>query len=68
MEKDGLFFQRHRYIINANIKMNHFDSKQLKGVVSSVLLQELVTCKFIQERQNIVMIGNPDRGITHIVL
>ena len=48
--------------------MDDFDTKQLNGAVSSVFLQELETCKFIQERQNIVMIGNPGRGKTHLAI
>ena len=34
----------------------------------SDLLLELASCKFIQERKNIVMIGNPGRGKTHIAI
>lgn len=48
--------------------MEEFDVKQLNGAVSPVFLQELGTCKFIQERQNIVMIGNPGRGKTHLAI
>lgn len=48
--------------------MDEFDTKQLNGAVSSMFLQELGTCKFIQERQNIVMIGNPGRGKTHLAI
>jgi DNA replication protein DnaC len=31
-----------------------------------VFIQELASCKFIDDRKNIVMIGNPGRGKTHI--
>ena len=31
-----------------------------------MFLQELASCQFIQERKNIVMIGNPGRGKTHL--
>ena len=36
--------------------------------VSPVFLRELASCKFIADRQNIVMIGNPGRGKTHIAI
>ena len=41
---------------------------QLNPSVSPVFLRELASCKFIADRQNIVMIGNPGRGKTHIAI
>jgi len=35
--------------------MEEFDCKQLNDAVSPVFLQELATCKFIQDRQNVIM-------------
>lgn len=46
--------------------MEEFDCKQLNDTVSPVFLQELATCKFIQDRQNVIMVGNPGRGKTHL--
>ena len=46
--------------------MEEFDCKQLNDAVSPVFLQELSTCKFIQDRQNVIMVGNPGRGKTHL--
>ncbi len=41
---------------------------QLNPSVSPVFMQELASYKYIAERQNIVMIGNPGRGKTHIAI
>lgn len=46
--------------------MEEFDCSQLNNAVSPLFLQELATCKFVQDRQNVVMIGNPGRGKTHL--
>ena len=46
--------------------MEEFDCSQLNDTVSPLFLQELASCQFIHNRQNIVMIGNPGRGKTHL--
>lgn len=46
--------------------LDEFDFTQLNESVSPVFIQELTSCKFIDEHKNIVMIGNPGRGKTHI--
>lgn len=48
--------------------LDEFDMSQLNSSVSPVFLQELASCKYIEQRQNIVMIGNPGRGKTHIAI
>lgn len=48
--------------------LDEFDMSQLNDSVSPAFLRELASCKFIQERKNIVMIGNPGRGKTHIAI
>ena len=48
--------------------LDDFDMSQLNPSVSPVFLQELASCKYIDERQNIVMIGNHGRGKTHIAI
>ena len=45
--------------------LDDFDFSQLNPSVSPIFLQELASCKFIDESKNIVMIGNPGRGKTH---
>lgn len=48
--------------------LDDFDMSQLNPSVTPVFLQELASCKFIDENRNIVMIGNPGRGKTHIAI
>ena len=52
-----------------NLKtMEEFDCSQLNDTVSHLFLQELASCQFVQNRQNIIMIGNPGRGKTHLAI
>jgi len=64
--------QNHRRLKKAGFPylktLDEFDMKQLNGTMSPVFLQELASCKFIQKRQNIVMIGNLGRGKTHLAI
>lgn len=46
--------------------LDEFDFSWLNPSVSPVFIQELTSCKFIDDRKNIVMIGNPGRDKTHI--
>ena len=46
--------------------LDDFDFSQLNDNVSPVFVRELASCKFIDERKNIIMIGNPGRGKTHL--
>ena len=46
--------------------MDEFDCSQLNAAVSPLFLNELASCQFIRQRQNVVMIGNPGRGKTHL--
>ena len=46
--------------------MDEFDCSQLNAAVSPLFLNELASCQFIRQRQNIVMVGNPGRGKTHL--
>ena len=48
--------------------LDDFDMTQLNPSVTPVFIHELASCKFIQEHRNIVMIGNPGRGKTHIAI
>lgn len=48
--------------------MEEFDYSQLNDAVSPLFLQELASCQFIQNRQNVIMIGNPGRGKTHLAI
>lgn len=45
--------------------LDEFDYSRLEHV-SQAYIQELASCDFIKKRQNIVMIGNPGAGKTHL--
>lgn len=45
--------------------LDEFDYTRLQHV-SKAYIQELASCDFIKKRQNIVMIGNPGAGKTHL--
>ena len=48
--------------------MEEFDCSQLNDAVSPLFLQELASCQFIKNKQNVIMIGNPGRGKTHLAI
>ena len=45
-----------------------FDCSQLNDSVSPIFLKELSSCQFIENKQNVIMIGNPGRGKTHLAI
>ncbi|MEG1124871.1 MAG: IS21-like element helper ATPase IstB [Citrobacter sp.] len=48
--------------------IDEFDVSQLNPAVSPVFLNELASCQFIQAKQNVILIGNPGRGKTHLAI
>ena len=46
--------------------MDESDFSHLSESVSHLFLNELSTCHFIENRKNIIMIGNPGTGKTHL--
>lgn len=46
--------------------LDEFDCSQLNHAVTREFIQELATCQFIHAHRNVVMIGNPGRGKTHL--
>lgn len=46
--------------------LDEFDFTQLNQSVSQDFVKELASCQFIENKQNVVMIGNPGRGKTHL--
>ena len=46
--------------------LEEFDFEQLNPSVSPLFVQELACCQFIRNKQNVVLIGNPGRGKTHL--
>lgn len=48
--------------------LEELDISRYGGHISDVFLGELGSCKFISEKKNVVMIGNPGRGKTHMAI
>lgn len=48
--------------------LDEFDFSKLNPSVSPLFLQELASCQFVKDRQNIIFIGNPGRGKTHLAI
>ncbi len=46
--------------------LDEFEFDQLNLTISPVFLKELASCQFISDRQNVIFIGNPERGNTHL--
>ena len=46
--------------------LDEFDFSWLNPSISPIFIHELASCKFMDDRKNIVMIGNPGRGKTHL--
>ena len=46
--------------------IDDLDLSRYNGSIKEMFLNELASCKFIAEKKNIVMIGNPGRGKTHL--
>jgi DNA replication protein DnaC len=46
--------------------LDELDLSRYDGSITQMFLNELASCKFITEKKNIVMIGNPGRGKTHL--
>lgn len=44
----------------------HFDTKRLPGLSKDTVM-ELATCKFIEEKRNVIALGNPGTGKTHLL-
>ncbi|MGF7012662.1 DNA replication protein DnaC [Lachnospiraceae bacterium PF1-21] len=48
--------------------IDDIDLSRYDGQISEVFINELSSCRFIREKKNLVMIGNPGRGKTHIAI
>lgn len=46
--------------------LDEFDFTQLNPAVSPAFIKELANCQFVTDRQNVILIGNPGRGKTHL--
>ncbi|NMB04421.1 MAG: ATP-binding protein [Tissierellia bacterium] len=48
--------------------LDDLDVTRYAGSISALFLNELASCQFITDKKNIVMIGNPGRGKTHLAI
>lgn len=46
--------------------LDEFDFSQLNPSISPLFIQELASCQFLRNKQNVILIGNPGRGKTHL--
>ena len=50
------------------ITIDELDISRYNGEISKLFIDELSSCRFIKERRNITMLGNPGRGKTHMAI
>ena len=48
--------------------LEELELSRYNGNLSDLFVNELATCKFISEKKNVIMIGNPGRGKTHMAI
>ncbi len=48
--------------------LDDLDLSRYDGKVTIIVINELGSCRFIEDKKNLVMIGNPGRGKTHIAI
>lgn len=48
--------------------LEELDLLRYDGKITDLFLNELSSCKFIKEKKNLVMLGNPGRGKTHMAI
>jgi DNA replication protein DnaC len=48
--------------------LDELDVSRYSSEITDTFLAELASCKFIAEKKNIVMVGNPGRGKTHLAI
>ncbi len=48
--------------------LDELDVTRYDGKISDIFVNELASCRFIDEKKNLVMIGNPGRGKTHVAI
>lgn len=48
--------------------LDELDISRYDGKISEIFMSELASCRFIEEKKNLVMIGNPGRGKTHTAI
>ncbi len=48
--------------------LEELDLSRYSGQLTELFVNELATCQFIKEKRNLVMLGNPGRGKTHMAI
>lgn len=48
--------------------LEELDLDRYSDAISSLFVNELASCRFISEKKNVVMVGNPGRGKTHMAI
>lgn len=48
--------------------IEELDVSRYKGDITDIFINELASCRFVKERRNITMLGNPGRGKTHMAI
>lgn len=48
--------------------LEELDMSRYEGHITDLFLQKLSSCQYIDEKKNIIMIGNPGRGKTHMAI
>jgi DNA replication protein DnaC len=48
--------------------LEELDLSRYDGHLTQVFINELASCRFIKEKKNLIMLGNPGRGKTHMAI
>lgn len=48
--------------------LDELDLSRYNGEITELFMSELASCRFIDENKNLIMVGNPGRGKTHIAI
>ena len=48
--------------------IEELDLSRYDGKLSNLFVNELASCQFIREKKNVIMLGNPGRGKTHMAI
>ena len=48
--------------------LEELDLSRYGGKITDLFVNELASCRFIEEKKNLIMLGNPGRGKTHLAI
>ena len=48
--------------------LEELELERYSGTFTDLFINELASCKFIKEKKNLIMLGNPGRGKTHMAI